>query len=290
MSIGREIAGGWAFAESPRWHEGRVWLSAPFANRVLAVDLDGEVEEICELPHPMGLGWLPDGRLLAVSMSDWGMYTFDGSRVERYCDLSPYCAGPPNDIVVDAQGRAYVGNMGAKDFIGGEPPRPADLVLVDADGRPHAAAPDLLFANGLALTDDGRTLIVAETFASRLTAFDVDPADGSLGNRRIFATLDGKTPDGIALDAEGAVWVASMETREVLRVREGGEVTHRIDGGGRNTPACVLGGADRRTLLVVTLENAPGVTDPTEGLRRGDSIARLEAVEEPAPAPAAGRP
>jgi sugar lactone lactonase YvrE len=286
----RELAGGWAFAESPRWHDGRVWVSTPFANRVLAIDLDGRVEEVCEVPHPMGLGWLPDRRLLAVSMSEWAIYSFDGSRVERYCDLSVHCVGPPNDVVVDRQGRAYVGNMGAKDFIGGEPPRPADLVLVDADARPRAVAPDLMFANGLALSEDGRTLIVAETFASLLTAFDVDPADGSLAGRRVFAALDEKTPDGIALDAEGAVWVASMETCEVLRVREGGEVTHRIELDGRNTPACMLGGPERRTLFLVTLQNAAGVTDPTEGLRRGDSVARVEVVEAPAPAPGTGLP
>lgn len=290
MNGRRELAGGWAFAESPRWRDGRIYISTPLADRVLAIDPEGAVEEVCEVPHPMGLGWLPDGRLLAVSMSDWAIYAFDGARVERYCDLSAHCVGPPNDLLVDGHGRAYVGNMGAREFVAGEPPRPADLVLVEDGGTPRAAAPGLMFANGMALSEDERMLVVAETFASRLSAFDVDPVDGSLSNRRVFAALDRKTPDGIALDADGAAWVASMETREVLRIRPGGEVTHRLDAGSRNVPACALGGPDRRTLVLVTLENAPGVTDPTEGLRRGDSIARVEVVEQPAPAPGAGRP
>jgi sugar lactone lactonase YvrE len=278
-----EIAGGWAFAEAPRWHAGRLWLSEPFGGRVLAIAPDGDVAVICELPQPMGLGWLPDGRLLAVSMSDYALYAFDGDSVERYSDLSDVCVGPPNDLVVDPSGRAYVGNLGAKDFVGGEQPKPVDLVIVDTDGTAAPAAPDLLFANGMALTDGGRTLLVAETFGHRLTAFDVNPRDGSLSGRRVFAPLGESTPDGIALDAEGAVWLGSMETCEFLRVLEGGEITHRIDPGGRNAVACAFGGDDLNTLFLVTLETAEGVTDPTEGIARGDSVARLEAIEPPVP-------
>lgn len=278
----RELAGGWAFAESPRWHDGRLWLSEQLAGRVLAISDTGQVEVICEVASPMGLDWLPDGRLLAVSMSEWTVYVFNGQRVEPYCDLRGVCVGPPNDIVVDSLGRAYVGNMGAKDFLTGEAPQPADLVLIDVDRRARAVATDLLFANGMVFTADGATLIVAETFGHRLTAFRVDATDGSLFDRRVFAELGRRTPDGIALDSEGAVWVGSMETCEFLRVREGGEITDLIETVGRHAVACALGGSNGRTLFMVTLENSEGVTDPTEGLRRGDSIARVEVSTVPA--------
>lgn len=271
-----------SFAEAPRWRDGRLWLSELQAGRVVTVDLDGRVEEVCQAPAPMGLGWLPDGRLLVVSLIEYCIFSFDGERLERYCDLSSHCAGPPNDIVVDSRGRAYVGNMGAKDFLEGGEPKPADLVLVDSGGAPRAAAPDLLFANGMVISPDGRTLVVAETFGSRLTAFDVDPADGSLSGRRVFASLEGRTPDGVALDAEGAVWVGSMETCEFLRVLEGGEITHRVVPDGRNTPACALGGPDGRTLFMVTLEKPDGI-GITEALHRGETRARVEIAEAPAP-------
>ena len=272
-----------AFAESPRWHDGRLWFSELRDGRVSTVDADGRAETVCEVPTPLGLGWLPDGRLLAVSLAEYGIFSFDGERVAPYCDLSSHCAGPPNDIVVDGRGRVYVGNMGARNFLEGEPPKPADLVLVDADGTPAAAAPGLMFANGMVLSADGRTLIVAETFAGRLTAFDVDPADGSLAGRRVFAALGGRTPDGLALDAEGAVWVGSMETGEFLRVLEGGEITHRVVPGGRSTPACALGGPDGRTLFMVTVEKPAEIDNITEALHGGITRARIEVAEAPVP-------
>lgn len=270
------LAGGWAFAEAPRWHDGRLWLSEVLGGRVLAIDNSGKVEVICEVPQPMGIGWLPNGNLLVVSMSEWSVYFYDGTSLELYCDLRSICVGPPNDMVVDQIGRTYVGNMGAKDFLHGEPPKPADLVLIDTNRVPRVVASDLLFANGMVLKPGGDTLIVAETFGHCLTAFSVDSADGSLSNRRVFADLGERTPDGIALDGEGAVWVGSMETREFLRVNDGGEITDLIDAAGRNAVACAIGGSNGQTLFMITLENAQGVTDPTEGIRRGDSIARVE--------------
>ncbi|MCC6472327.1 MAG: SMP-30/gluconolactonase/LRE family protein [Burkholderiales bacterium] len=281
------LAEGGLFAESPRWHQGRLWFSEMTAGRVLALDAQGRIEEIFKVPAPMGLGWLPDGRLLVVSMAEYRVYCFDGRRLEPYCELSAACAGPPNDIVVDAAGRAYVGNMGVRDFLGGEKPKPADLISIAPGAIVTAAAPDLLFANGMAIPPDGRTLIVAETFAHRLTAFDVDPADGSLCRRRVFAHLEGRTPDGIALDAEGAVWVGSMETCEFLRVREGGEITHRI-APGRHCVSCALGGPDRRTLYMVTLERPAHFANVTEAMRNGATRARIEVAQ--APAPGAGLP
>ena len=270
------LAGGWAFAEAPRWHDGRLWLSEMLGGRVLAIDSSGKVEVICEVPQPMGSGWLPNGNLLVVSMSEWSVYVYDGTSLELYCDLRSICMGPPNDMVVDHIGRAYVGNFGAKDFLHGESPKPADLVLIDTNRVPRVVASDLVFANGMVLTPGGDTLIVAETFGHRLTAFSVDSADGSLSNRRVFADLGERTPDGIALDSEGAVWVGSMETREFLRVIDGGEITDLIDAAGRNAVACAIGGSNGQTLFMITLENAQGVTNPTEGIRRGDSIARVE--------------
>lgn len=282
----RLLAGGWSFAEAPRWHGGKLWLSVPMEGRVLTIDLEGGVEEAFQAPAPMGLDWLPDGRPVVASMTEYALFVFDGERLQQYCDLSSHCVGPPNDLVADGRGRVYVGNMGARSFLEGEHPAPADLVLVDTDGTPNAVAPDLLFANGMVVSPDGRTLIVAETFGNRLTAFDIDADDGSLSGRRVFASLEGRTPDGIALDAEGAVWVASMETGEFLRVFEGGEITHRIEVPGKHAVSCALGGHEGRTLFLVTLQTAEGVTDPTEGIRRGDAIARVETAEAPAPAAA----
>ncbi len=270
-----------SFAEAPRWRDGKLWVSVLTEGRVASVEPDGTIETVCEVPTPLGIEWLPDGRLLVVSAFEYLVYSFDGQRLEPYCDLSSHCAGPPNDIVVDAEGRAYVGNMGSKKFLEGEAPRPADLVMISSDGTPSAAAPDLLFANGMVITPDGRTLIVAETFASCLTAFDVDPRDGSLSGRRVFASLEGRTPDGIALDVEGAVWTASMESGEFLRVLDGGTITHRIAPADRNTPACALGGLDRRTLFLVTLEK-PAELSLNEAIHRGLTRARIETVEAPA--------
>ncbi len=279
----RQLAGGWGFAEGPRWRDGRLVLSDTLGGRVITVAEDGEVQTLCEVPHPMGIDWLPDGTLLAVSMTDFCVYAFDGSQVSLYCDLRRYCPGPTNDIVADRFGRAYVGNMGTAGFLDNEPPKPADLVLIGADRRVTPVAGDLLFANGMVLCDGGRRLLVAETFGHRITSFVVDPDDGSLHDRAVFADLGERTPDGIALDAEGYLWVASMETCEFLRVGEGGEITHRIDPSGRNAVACALGGPRLSTLYLVTLQPAEGVTDPTEGIRRGDSIARVEVCEAPVP-------
>ncbi len=275
------LAGGWAFAEAPRWYRGLLWLSDMLGGRVLTIDSFGGVEVFCEVDSPMGLGWLPDGRLLIVSMGKWGIYVCDGGTVRQYADLSSVCVGPPNDMVVDQMGRAYVGNMGARGFLQGEPPQPADLVLIDTNRNPSVVASDLMFANGMVITPDANTLIVAETFGHRLTAFTVNVGDGSLSDRRTFADLGERTPDGIALDSEGAIWVASMETGEFLRVKEGGEVTNVIDLDGRHAAACAIGGSKGTTLFMVTLENAEGVTDPTEGIRRGDSIAHVETTVIP---------
>ena len=244
---------GIVFGEGPRWHAGRLFYSDIKARRVEAVDLAGRRETVVELPgEPSGLGWLPDGRLLVVSMLDHRLLRLDRDGLREVADLSAHCGGKANDMVVDAQGRAYVGNIGFDLEAQPIAPRPTQLVRIDPDGSVHVAARELWCPNGLAITAEGRTLVVAESAAGRLAAFDV-AADGSLSGQRVFAALPaGAAPDGICVDAEDAVWVASPTTREFLRVRAGGEVLERIPAGERIAIACALGGPGRRTLFLVT--------------------------------------
>ena len=265
---------GFVFLEGPRWHAGRLWFSDMHAQRVYAASEDGVVEAIARVPEcPSGLGWLPDGRLLVVSMEDRRLLRreADGALV-THADLSAIAAYPCNDLVVDAVGRAYVGNFGF-DLHTQQKPRAAKLALVQPDGAVSVAASDLQFPNGAVITPDGRTLIVAESFGRRLSAFDIAAASGALSRRRVWATLGGGAlPDGICLDAEGAIWVASPRSRELLRVHEGGRVSQRIPCGERMAIACMLGGADRRTLFALTAASI----DP-DACRRERS-ARIERV------------
>jgi sugar lactone lactonase YvrE len=266
---------GFTFLEAPRWRDGKLWFSDFYGHRVLAMDAGGQVETVCEVPHqPSGLGWLPDGRLLVVSMTDRRVLRLEADGLVEHADLSHLATFHTNDMVVDDQGRAYVGNFGS-DLAAGGMPEPAALILVTPDGQSRIVAEDLLFPNGSVITPDGRTLIVGESFGARMTAFDI-AADGSLSNRRLWAQLEGAIPDGCCIDAEGALWIASPPTREVLRVREGGETTDRISTDSMAI-ACMLGGDDRRTLYVLT---APSVDEPEcETLRS----ARVESLEVEVP-------
>ncbi len=243
-----------AFGEGPRWHDGALWWSDMHGGTVNRI-VGGQVETVCEVPtRPSGLGWLPDGRMLVVSMTDKRVLRRepDGTLV-THADLSGLVPRRCNDMTVDAQGRAYVGNFGFE-LDGEEEPRPTVLVRVDPDGSARVVADDLLFPNGSVITPNGRTFIVGETWGARLTAFDIRP-DGALANRRVWAAFtDRAVPDGICLDAEGAVWIASPTTHACLRVREGGEILERIDVG-RGAFACMLGGEDRRTLYVCTADS-----------------------------------
>lgn len=267
------------FPEGPRWHDGRLWFSDMHARQVIAVDLEGRTEIVVEVAgDPSGLGWTPDGRLLVVSMRDRRLLRLDPDGLVQVADLSDLAGFHCNDMVVDAAGRAYVGNFGF-DLHGGERPAPANLILVQPDGRTRVAAPDLRFPNGAVITPDGRTLVVGESFAACLTAFDVGE-DGSLSGRREWARLEAAVPDGICLDEEGAIWVASPVSDGVLRVREGGEITHRI-GVEHQAFACMLGGPGRRTLFICTA----GDSHPD---RTQDRRGRIETVE--VDVPGAGRP
>src|SRR5262245_43304067 len=248
----RVLLDGLLFAEGPRWRAGKLWFSDMHAHCVMTVDLAGRAETVVEVPgQPSGLGWLPDGRLLVVSMTDRRLLRLDAGGLTVVADLSALASFHCNDMVVDALGRAYVGNFGF-DLHARAPFAPAVLVLVPSDGPPRVVAEDLAFPNGCVITPDGRTLIVGESGASRLTAFTIGP-DGSLAERRVWATLGKAVPDGICLDAEGAIWVASPVGNEVLRVRAGGVVVDRVRVS--TVPfACMLGGPDRRTLFVATAE------------------------------------
>lgn len=268
----RIVAEGLVFGEGPRWHDGRLWVSDMLGGKVMALDENGRLEEIAAVPQgASGLGWLPDGRMIVVSMGDAKLLAFKNGVGEVYADLS-LSRGTPNDMTVDGRGRAYVGNAGCNLFAGGIEPNPTNLILVE-NGRTREVADGLIFPNGMVIAPDGATLIVAETFAHRLTAFDIDGKDGSLSGRRVFADLGKRTPDGICMDAEGAIWVASAETSEFLRVGDGGEVTHIIETGGRFATACVTGGRDRRSLFMITAHMTP------ELFARRETTARIEVAD-----------
>jgi sugar lactone lactonase YvrE len=257
---------GLTFAEAPRWRDGRLWFSDFYSLRVMTVDLAGHAETIVEaLQRPSGLGWTPTGDLLIVSMLDRRLTRLGNGTLELVADLSGLATGPCNDMVVDAAGRAYVGNFGF-DLHRGEASRSTCIARVDPDGGVVSAAAELMFPNGMVITPDGKTLIVAETFASRLTAFDIG-SDGALSDRRLFAQLDGCNPDGICLDAEGAVWVADASGRHgVIRVIDGGRIAQKIPTDPRRAYACMLGGDDRRTLFVCTnVGSGPTVGEKREG-------------------------
>ncbi len=244
---------GLCFGEGPRWHGDRLWLSDMHAHTVLTLDLTGKREDVLHVPgKPSGLGWLPDGRLLVVSMNDRKLLRRDGTALVLHADLASLARFHCNDMVVDAHGRAFVGNFGF-DLDAGEKPRPTELIRVDPDGRAVVAASELRFPNGSVITPDGATLIVGESFGGCLTAFAIG-ADGGLSQRREWAKLEKAVPDGICLDAENAVWVASPLTNEVLRVHEGGAISQRISVG-RPAIACMLGGPDRRTLFVLSADS-----------------------------------
>jgi sugar lactone lactonase YvrE len=263
----KTLVEGLCFGEGPRWRDGYLWYSDFHAQTVNRVDLAGKTSVVCEVPNwPSGLGWTPDGRLLVVSMKDRRLLRLDPDGLKTVADLSRLASFWCNDMTVDQRGRAYIGNFGV-DLMGGEAPKAAELILVEPDGGARVVARDLIFPNGTVITPDGATLIIGESFANRLTAFTILP-DGSLTNRRVWAQVGEATPDGISMDEAGAIWFASPQTGEVLRVREGGEVLERFKPS-QPAYAVMLGGPDRRTLFIVTAPNP----DPAEAKRlRGGKI------------------
>ncbi|RMI28868.1 SMP-30/gluconolactonase/LRE family protein [Nocardia stercoris] len=260
------VVPGCTYLEAPRWHRDRLWFSDLYTHRVLSAREDGsDVRVEAELAGPpVGLGWLPDGRLLVVSAEDSRLLIrrADGT-LEVLADLSAHTRGWLNELVVDSQGRSYLGHFGF-DLFGGELIEPASLLRVDPDGTITTVATDLLFPNGSVITPDG-VLLVGESFANRVTAFDV-AEDGSLRNRRVWASFGepvaerdlmraigefAVAPDGCCLDVENALWVADFTHGRVLRVGAGGEILDEISPG-TGVFACTLGGADGRTLFLCT--------------------------------------
>jgi sugar lactone lactonase YvrE len=283
------------FTEGPRWREGRLWCSDMHDHRVISTALDGVADTVVRIDddEPSGLGWLPDGRLLVVAMETQRLLRVEhDGEVAVHADLSSAARGSLNDMIVAPDGTAYIGDMGVRIHDLGVERRPGQTFRVAPDGAWERAADDLESPNGHILTDDGRTLIVAESGGGRLTAFTVR-SDGTLTDRRTYAALTPARddvvfapPDGICLDAEGAVWVADPLGARVFRVLQGGEVTDTIDFdtdlAGLIPVACVLGGADRRTLLMCVA--ADWKREALVGTRTGRILASDVDV------PGAGRP
>jgi sugar lactone lactonase YvrE len=274
---------GIAFGEQPRWHENRLWFSDWGPPEVIAVDLEGKGEVILRAPSfPCCVDWLPDGRLLVVSARDGLLLRRepDGSLV-THADLNTISHPPAgNELVVDGRGNAYV-NGGGFDLMAGEAFAPGIVALASPDGAARQVADGLAFPNGMLVTADNATLIVAESYAKRLTAFDIAD-DGSLSNRRVWADLQDGVPDGICLDAENAVWYGDVPNKRCVRVREGGEVLQTIELD-RGCFACALGGAGRRSLFMMATEwSGPAnmFAEPRTG----------QVLMAQAPAPGAGWP
>jgi sugar lactone lactonase YvrE len=280
MSELRTLLTGLAIGESPRWHDGRLWFCHWMAREIVAVDLDGTREVVVTgVPKVAGysIDWLPDGRLLVTGQdgvlvrreSDGSLATYADTR-----DLTPHGW---NEIVVDGRGNTYVNSI-EFDFMAGAEFAPGIIALITPEGEVRQVADGLAFPNGMLVTPDNSTLIVSESFARRLTAFDIG-ADGGLSNRRTWA--DGVGPDGICMDAEGAVWTSTGST-DCVRVREGGEVLQRI-GLDRNLFACMLGGPDGRTLFMMAAQWR-GVENMSVDVRTG------QVLVADAPAPGVGWP
>jgi sugar lactone lactonase YvrE len=266
------------FPEGPRWHDGKLWFSDYSTNQVMNADLKGNVQMVVQVPDfSTAVCWTPDGRLLVVASSTRRLLRLENDGLVEVADMSHLVPYPCGELIVDGQGRAYVGNVNYDIFSQGvgfqDEPENGLILLVTPDGSARIVADGLAFPNGMVITPDGKTLIVAESHASRVTAFTIE-ADGSLSHRRIWAQFDGGeipiVPDGICLDAEGAVWMASPPTREVLRVHDGGQILNRIPVD--TFPlACMLGGTDRRTLFILTTETL----NPMDSSIRG----RIETVQ-----------
>ncbi len=269
------VLDGLAFAEGPRWHDGRLWFSDMHAHVVQALDPStGDLATIVDVPgRPSGLGWRPDGTLLVVSMTDRRLLALVDGSLTEVADLTSVATFDCNDMVVDRTGNAYVGNFGFDLHDPEADHCTTTLVLVTVDGGVRVVADDLFFPNGAIITRDGSTLIVGESFGGCLTAFDIEP-DGSLSGRREWARVNGSVPDGICLDAEGAIWMASPISNRVLRLAEGGEVLDEIrTSDERQAFACMLGGPAGTTLFVCTAIDS----DP-ESCRRHRS-GRIESAE-----------
>ena len=282
MSTWELLVDGVDFGEGPRWHDGRLWYSDFHQASVYTVDADGtRTAVLSDLPdRPSGLGWLPDGSLLVVSMTERKLLRqTDSGDLVVHADLSGLASWHCNDMVVSAEGFAYVGNFGF-DLESQASFQTADLILVRPDGTAEVAADEMAFPNGSVITPDGRTLIVGESFSGGYVAFTIQ-SDGTLADRRRWADIPGTAPDGCTLDAAGGIWFSDALGSQVIRVEEGGEVTHTV-ATPQPTFACMLGGDDGRTLHALC---APG-SHPDETAGKGLGAIHTMRVDHPR----AGRP
>lgn len=276
------LADGLMFPEAPRWHNDALWFTDQHAQRVFSMNATGDLTEIIQTPDlPGGLGWLPDGTPLLVLMTQRRVCRIVNGKLENHADLSKLASFHCNDMLVNTQGCAWVGNFGY-DLHAGEAIKSAEIVFISADGDSHISTQDVIFPNGMAISADGNTLIVAETFAARITAFDIT-ADGSLINKRLWADLrtaklhqsehtqntqnnseetitdldqlgaNAAFPDGICLHPDGSLWVAAPNIGQVLQLREGGKILHRVFTYGRPY-ACMLGGKRNQQLYITSSE------------------------------------
>ncbi|HEX4245385.1 MAG TPA: SMP-30/gluconolactonase/LRE family protein [Acidimicrobiales bacterium] len=305
MNTSEVVVDGLAFPECPRWRPDGLWFSDQHGGQILRIGPGGTAEVMAEIPGgPSGIGWMADGTLLAVSMHEKKLFevAFPGSgpgsatapsgatvTLTVVADLEPYHPGLSNDMVIDTADRCYIGNIGY-DIYGGAEERSTVLLLVDPTERdraetrgrsrpsvePRIVADDLMVPNGTVITPAGDRLIIAESMAHQLTSFRI-AADGSLSDRQVFADLDEETPDGICLDADGAIWFASVHERQVVRVVEGGTVTDRIPTSGRRAIACMLGGDDRRDLYVCVT----GTLDPNQSVSMRSGAIEVSRVDVP---------
>ncbi|MFC7450719.1 SMP-30/gluconolactonase/LRE family protein [Rhodococcus daqingensis] len=286
MRVTQTLANGFGQLESPRWHDGRLWFADWTAGVIHAIDQDGRIEAVVEHRSlPLCFDFLPDGAPVLASGPERALLLLSPDRtLTHYADLSALSPYGSNDIVVDGRGNTYVNNINF-DIAAGPPAAgtaPGFVALVTADGRARVVAEDLAFPNGMAVTADNATLIVAESYRHRLTAFDIAP-DGSLTNRRVWADVGDHSPDGICLDSEGAAWYADVGDRCCVRVAEGGQVTDRVQLD-RGAFACMLGGDVGATLFVVAAQ-WPGVEHFADHTAWDGTV-----ISTPAPAPGAGWP
>lgn len=274
---------GLVFAESPRWRDGKLWFSDMHGHAVWTVTEGGKLAKALDVPHqPSGLGFMPDGSLLIVSMVDRKVLRLKDGEVFVHADLAGrYARGELNDMLVTPEGRAYVGQYGS-DTYAGEPQQPTHLILIEPDGRHRAVAGDLKMPNGMALSPDGQWLYVAETYGFCITRYRVG-SDGELAQREVYAPLEAR-PDGICLDAEGCIWFGSAmhPGGGIFRVAPGGRVLETVQDEGWRGVACALGGEGRRTLFLLEAKRA----SPRKIQGPGNSRIRTA----PAPAPGAGLP
>ena len=276
------LVGGRAFLEGPRWHDGALYVSDMHAHEVLRVTTDGAVEVVASLDGPpSGLGWLPDGALLIVSMDDRTLVRRDADgSIRQHADASGVASHEINDMVVDRHGHAFVSQFGYDHHGGGKPAR-APVLRVDLDGSVHEVTGGMRMANGMVITVDGHTLVVAESAGRCLVAFDLAD-DGTLSNQRIWADLpEGDYPDGICIDGEDGIWISGPASDRFVRVLEGGEVTDVIDvTDGHHAIACAIGGDDGHTLFMCT---SPTLGEPEKS--RAERGAKVDVVTVAVAAP-----